>query len=73
MVINSLHNIYILRGFIGYNSIVGDIHYALLSLLAVSSYSTSISTEEGDVLIDYSKNLITEDTMKMLFNLVCTV
>lgn len=34
-----------------------------------NKFSTTVSTEEGDVLIDYSKNVITEDTMKMLFNL----
>lgn len=32
--------------------------------------STTLKTDHGDILIDYSKNLITEDVMKMLVELV---
>ncbi|KAL1007473.1 hypothetical protein UPYG_G00087260 [Umbra pygmaea] len=32
-------------------------------------FSTTLKTDHGDILIDYSKNLITEDVMKMLFEL----
>uniref|UniRef100_A0A4W5KZH4 Glucose-6-phosphate isomerase n=1 Tax=Hucho hucho TaxID=62062 RepID=A0A4W5KZH4_9TELE len=33
-------------------------------------FSTTLKTDHGDILIDYSKNLITEDVMKMLVELV---
>lgn len=32
--------------------------------------SLTLKTEDGDILLDYSKNLITEDVMKMLVDLV---
>uniref|UniRef100_A0A674B588 Glucose-6-phosphate isomerase n=1 Tax=Salmo trutta TaxID=8032 RepID=A0A674B588_SALTR len=32
-------------------------------------FSTTLKTDHGDILIDYSKNLITEDVMKMLVEL----
>lgn len=32
--------------------------------------SLRMKTEDGDVLLDYSKNLITDEVMKMLFDLV---
>lgn len=34
------------------------------------SNSLTLKTEDGDILLDYSKNLITEDVMKMLVDLV---
>jgi len=33
-------------------------------------FSIKLNGEEGDVLLDYSKNIITERTMKLLFDLV---
>ncbi len=33
-------------------------------------FSQVLKTAEGDVLIDYSKNLINQDVMKLLFDLV---
>ena len=33
--------------------------------------STQIETPDGTILVDYSKNIITEETMKHLMNLVC--
>jgi len=33
-------------------------------------YSIKLNGEDGDVLLDYSKNIITERTMKLLFDLV---
>lgn len=41
--------------------------------------STSLTGQDGDILLDYSKNIITEKTMQLLFKLVsitcstCTV
>lgn len=35
-------------------------------------YSLNLHTDDGDVLLDYSKNLITEDVMHMLVDLVRT-
>lgn len=32
--------------------------------------SLTLKTDEGDILLDYSKNLITEEVMKMLVDLV---
>lgn len=34
-------------------------------------HSTQIETSDGTILVDYSKNIITEETMKHLMNLVC--
>ncbi|XP_071377239.1 glucose-6-phosphate isomerase b isoform X3 [Centroberyx affinis] len=34
-----------------------------------SKFSTTLKTEDGDILLDYSKNLITEEVMKMLVDL----
>ncbi|CAL8349970.1 unnamed protein product [Merluccius merluccius] len=34
-----------------------------------SKFSTTLKTEEGDVLLDYSKNLITEEVKKLLVDL----
>ena len=39
-------------------------------VLSVMSLSTSAATKDGEFLVDYSKNIITEDTMKLLFDLV---
>ena len=33
-------------------------------------FSMNLSDKEGDLLFDYSKNLINEDVMKLLFDLV---
>ncbi len=38
--------------------------------LFVSVHSISLDGEEGKVLLDYSKNIVTKETMKLLFNLV---
>lgn len=50
------------------------------SVLAVSSVlivfvndSTTLETDDGDILLDYSKNLITEDVMSMLVAMVTHV
>jgi len=34
-----------------------------------NKFSTTLKTEDGDILLDYSKNLITEEVMKMLVEL----
>ena len=34
------------------------------------SHSITLKGEDGDILLDYSKNIITENTMKLLFDLV---
>lgn len=34
------------------------------------SRSITLKGEDGDILLDYSKNIITENTMKLLFDLV---
>lgn len=34
------------------------------------SDSLNVKTEDGDILLDYSKNLITDEVMKMLVDLV---
>lgn len=34
-------------------------------------HSTQIETSDGTILVDYSKNIITEETMKHLMDLVC--
>ena len=39
-----------------------------MSLLVVCSIS--LEGEDGTILLDYSKNIITKETMKLLFNLV---
>ena len=35
--------------------------------------SLNLNTKDGDILLDYSKNLITEEVMKMLVDLVCVL
>jgi hypothetical protein len=37
----------------------------------VSFCSKTLATPGGDLLVDYSKNLISQDVMKLLFDLVC--
>ncbi|XP_053305626.1 glucose-6-phosphate isomerase [Spea bombifrons] len=37
-----------------------------------SKFSKTLQTGEGDILVDYSKNLITEDVLKMLLDLACS-
>lgn len=32
--------------------------------------SLTLNTDHGDILLDYSKNLVTEEVMKMLMELV---
>uniref|UniRef100_A0A4W4E826 Glucose-6-phosphate isomerase n=1 Tax=Electrophorus electricus TaxID=8005 RepID=A0A4W4E826_ELEEL len=34
-----------------------------------SKFSATLETDDGDILLDYSKNLITEEVMKMLFDM----
>lgn len=34
------------------------------------SDSLNVKTEDGDILLDFSKNLITDEVMKMLVDLV---
>ena len=34
-------------------------------------FSAHLDTPHGSVLVDYSKNIITEETLQLLFNLVC--
>lgn len=36
----------------------------------VCSCSLTLKTDDGDILLDYSKNLITDEVMKMLVDLV---
>ncbi|CAB3991863.1 Glucose-6-phosphate isomerase [Paramuricea clavata] len=33
-------------------------------------FSLSLATSDGELLLDYSKNIVTEETMKLLFDLV---
>lgn len=35
--------------------------------------SITLEGEDGTILLDYSKNIITKETMKLLFNLVCAL
>ena len=41
------------------------------SIIFFLFYSVEIGTQDGTILVDYSKNIITEETMKHLMNLVC--
>ncbi len=34
-------------------------------------YSITFEGEDGNIFLDYSKNIVTKDTMKLLFALVC--
>jgi len=34
-------------------------------------YSQVLNTADGDLLVDYSKNIINDEVMKMLVDLVC--
>lgn len=36
----------------------------------VCSHSLTLKTDDGDILLDYSKNLITDEVVKMLVDLV---
>uniref|UniRef100_A0A6Q2Y4W4 Glucose-6-phosphate isomerase n=1 Tax=Esox lucius TaxID=8010 RepID=A0A6Q2Y4W4_ESOLU len=47
--------------------ISGDSDHLTFPIVRLNS--TTLKTDHGDILIDYSKNLITEDVMKMLFEL----
>lgn len=40
------------------------------SLVLVCSHSLTLKTDDGDILLDYSKNLITDEVVKMLVDLV---
>ena len=40
-------------------------------MLRIILFSAQIDTQDGIILVDYSKNIITEETMKHLMNLVC--
>jgi len=44
--------------------------YKCVSLITYYSFSKTLDTPEGNVLVDYSKNIITEETLPLLFNLV---
>ena len=35
--------------------------------------SITLKGDEGEILLDYSKNIVTKETMKLLFNLVCAL
>ena len=39
--------------------------------MCVNVHSVTLAGAEGEVLLDYSKNIVTENTMKLLFDLVC--
>lgn len=50
-----------------------QLHYIMLYFFAdvfLCSDSLNVKTEDGDILLDYSKNLITDEVMKMLVDLV---
>lgn len=36
-------------------------------------YSVTLETDDGDLLLDYSKNLVNEEVMKMLFDMVQSI
>ncbi|MBN3316620.1 G6PI isomerase, partial [Atractosteus spatula] len=44
--------------------------HTMLQRRGVGPASTTLNTDDGDILVDYSKNLINEEVMKMLFDLV---
>lgn len=45
----------------------------LLTRVLVCSNSLTLKTESGDILLDYSKNLVTDEVMKMLVDLVIPI
>ena len=45
--------------------------FRLTTNTAFLSNSAQIETQDGTILLDYSKNIITEETMKHLMDLVC--
>lgn len=45
----------------------------MMNLITVCLCSLNLKTDDGDILLDYSKNLITDDVMKMLIDLVNTI
>lgn len=50
-----------------------QLHYIILYFFAdvfLCSDSLNLKTEDGDILLDFSKNLITDEVMKMLVDLV---
>lgn len=50
-----------------------QLHHIILYFFAdvfLCSDSLNVKTEDGDILLDYSKNLITDEVMKMLVDLV---
>lgn len=50
-----------------------QLHYIMLYFFAdvfLCSDSLNLKTEDGDILLDFSKNLITDEVMKMLVDLV---
>ncbi len=42
----------------------------LLRMSVHHTLSIKLTGKDGDLLLDYSKNIITEDTLKLLFDLV---
>lgn len=40
------------------------------TIVPLCPHSLTLKTEDGDILLDYSKNLITDEVMKMLVDLV---
>ena len=36
-------------------------------------FSQNVETKDGPLLLDYSKNLVNDDVLKMLFDLVCNI
>lgn len=47
-------------------------NFFVLSLFSFCIHSLTLKTDDGEILLDYSKNLINEDVMKMLIELVMT-
>lgn len=40
------------------------------TVVPLHPHSLTLKTDDGDILLDYSKNLITDEVMKMLVDLV---
>ena len=45
-------------------------HALTKATVCANSFSMSLATSDGELLLDYSKNIVTEDTMRLLFDLV---
>ena len=44
-----------------------------MDIKIIFSYSEKVNCKDGDLLLDYSKNLINEEVMKLLLELVSHV